>query len=53
MTMSEPNDDVRETGAEVAEFDDAPPVPAPGGAEEAADENLPGSQLPPSTRGRD
>jgi hypothetical protein len=27
MTMYQPNDDVRSTGAEVAEFDDAPAAP--------------------------
>jgi hypothetical protein len=27
MTMYQPNDDVRPTGAEIAEFDDAPPAP--------------------------
>ena len=47
MTFYEPNDDIRETGAEVAEFDDAPPVPDVGDDEQAFDRNEPGSQEPP------
>lgn len=49
MTFYEPNDDVRDTGAEVAEFDDAPPAPGVGEDEEAFDRNEPGSQEPPRT----
>ncbi len=53
MTFYESNDDVRDTGAEVAEFDDAPPAreARDGGGSEAGegadDRKMPGSRQPP------
>jgi hypothetical protein len=48
VTFYESNREVRETGAEVAEFDDAPPVQGADEDEAAYDRNLPGSEEPPA-----
>lgn len=48
MTFYESNKDIHGTGAEIDEFDDAPPVRGVGDDEAPYDRNLPGSEEPPA-----
>jgi hypothetical protein len=53
MTFYESNKAIRDTGAEIDEFDDAPPTGAVGNDEAAYDRNLPGSEELPDITEKD